>query len=597
LQKPVLEINTRTVYLSIPYLGDLNKSKLDVLRRAVITMRKMPPAPPVLFNGQMRDDELLTADNEGRERGESSRRFAILVDLRNRSAIAFSGLADFLECRPLLSFMLLMTVFVPSALGHSLNKLLWHDELFTFYIAQASTLSSLFRETRLVDLNPPLAYLLTRASFFLFGINTLTVRLPELAGFVLAMLSLFLFVRHRAGTLYGVLAATLLYTGPALDLLAEARPYGLLLGFGCLSLLGWQKARNHHRFAVALLMLGAFGMLLSHVFSIFLWTALAMAEAIRILRSRRIEWSLVLAWTVPLVCLATYFPLLHTHGAGIFPVAFQPKFHTIFSFYNSSIGTEATSLLLTALGMLMLVGRRSLRGGTDWILSDAEWTAAIFMVGIPVVILAQLIRSHAAFFPRYGLSGNIGISVLTAIFLAWWTRCDPRAALICIVVALFTAGELHFTIDTFLHRPILKATEPISPPCEACARARELDPSIPFVDASGLTFLEMDHRENASMLRNVFYLTDPVASTQYAHANIFEAMALEKSLFPIRANVSSYSEFIRILRHFFVIGDYSYPEDWLLRKLQADGATLRMLGQTTNSYKDKDLYDVSFPSS
>jgi hypothetical protein len=123
---------------------------------------------------------------------------------------------------------------------------------------------------------------------------------------------------------------------------------------------------------------------------------------------------------------------------------------------------------------------------------------------------------------------------------------------------------------------------------------KQLDASIPLVDASGLTFLEMDHREDAATLSRVFYLTDPAGSFQFAHANIFESMALEHSVFPMRANVSTYSDFIQHHRRFFVLGQYDYAEDWLLRKLQADGASLRMLGSTTNSYKDKDLYEVSF---
>src|SRR5712671_3986997 len=101
------------------------------------------------------------------DRGEAhgSRHFASFYNLRNRFATAFSRLADALEAHPLISFLLLMMVFVPSVLGRSLEKPLWHDELFTFYISQAPDLSSLFRDTRLIDLNPPLSYLLTRGGF------------------------------------------------------------------------------------------------------------------------------------------------------------------------------------------------------------------------------------------------------------------------------------------------------------------------------------------------------------------------------------------------------------------------------------------------
>ena len=529
-----------------------------------------------------------------------NRRLASFYKNRDRFAGALSRLADALEAHPVISFMTLVMVFVPGVLGRSLEKPLWHDELFTFYISQAPNFSSLLRETRLIDLNPPVSYLLTRASFSLFGVNTLTTRLPEMAGFLLAMLSLFIFVRRRAGTLYGILAATLLFTGVAGELAIEARPYGLLLGFGSLSLLAWQKARAHDRFAIPLLLIGGFGMLLSHVFCLFIWAMLAAAEAVRIFLRRRIEWPLVIAWTLPLVSIAIYLPLLRMHASGIFPAAFLPNAKSIIVYYEDRTEPEIACVLLAALVMLMLVGRRAFQGARSWFLSASEMTSTILLIATPIVLILELRLSHAVFFSRYATAGSIGIAILAAILLARWTGRDTRAAIVCIAIALVTGGQLRFSgelpsaVRAVLHQHILTTTEPVVEPCETCMRTAQLDPSIPLVDASGLTFLEMDHREDTSTLSRVFYLTDPKASAEFSHANIFEGMELEQSLFPMRANVSTYSDFIQRHPRFFVLGDYHFPEDWLLRKLQADGATLRMLGPTKNSYRDKDLYEVSF---
>jgi hypothetical protein len=529
-----------------------------------------------------------------------SRHFASVYNFRDRLAAAFSRLTNSLDAHPVVSFLLLVIVFVPAVLGRSLEKPLWHDELFTFYISQSPDLSSLLWKTRHIDLNPPLSYLLTRVSFSLFGINTLTTRLPEMAGFLLAMLSLFLFVRRRTGTLYGLLTATLLFTGAAGDLAVEARPYGLLLGFGSLSLLAWQKARAHDRFAIPLLLIGGFGMLLSHVFTVFIWGILAASEVARIALRRRIEWQLVIAWILPLVSIATYLPILHTHGSSIFPPAFLPNAKSILVFYESRTEPEIVCLLLTGLVMIVLVGRRAFQRARTWFLSVAEMTSVILLIAIPVILVIDLRHSHAVFFSRYATAGSIGISVFAAILLARWTALDTRAPVVCGVIALLTAGQLRLSGDlrdavrAVLHQHILTQTEPVFEPCQTCVLARQLDASIPLVDASGLTFVEMDHREDAATLSRVFYLTDSAASFQFAHANIFESMALEHSVFPMRANVSTYSDFIQHHRRFFVLGQYDYAEDWLLRKLQADGASLRMLGPTTNSYKDKDLYEISF---
>ena len=513
--------------------------------------------------------------------------------LRAHLESLFTRLANFLEAQPLLSCLLLLCLTLPGMLGNSLNKPLWHDELFTYYIAQARDIPALLKDIRLIDLNPPLSYLATRLSYSIFGVNTLSCRLPEILGFLLAMLSLYLFVRRRAGTLYGLLAAGLLYAGAPGALAIEARPYGLLLGFSALSLLAWQLARERKSFAVLLAFAGC-GLLLSHIFSVFVWASLAAAEAVRVAQRRKLEWSLVLAWSLPLVCLFTYLPQLRAHSQAIFPGAFQPGVGTLFRFYNTWVEADVRTLLLTGVALLLLSGRRTFRGRLEPYLTLPEWASIGFLFAIPLVVLLVLIRSHSAFFVRYATAGNIGLCVIAAVLLASWTTRDTRAALVCLSVAFTVSGQLGAAVSALRHRSIFTQTEPKPATCQACELSQKLDPTLPFVDASGLTFLEMDHRENAAMLHRVFYLTDRQASWQYAHASIFEGMQTEKELFPIRANVSTYSAFIKTHRRFFVFGEYDFPEDWLLRKLEADGASLRLLGQTNNSYKDKDLYYVSF---
>lgn len=516
-----------------------------------------------------------------------------VLRLRAKITSLVTKLADSLEAQSLLSFLLLLLATVPGMLGNSLEKPLWHDELFTYYISQSSSLSALLKDTQLVDLNPPLSYLATRLSYSIFGINTLSCRLPELLGFLLAMLSLYLFVRRRAGTLYGLLAAGLLYAGAPGALAIEARPYGLLLGLSALSLLAWQLARERRRFALLLALAGC-GLLLTHIFSVFVWAALAAAEAIRIIQRRKVDWGLILAWTVPLVCTVTYLPQLRAHHQAIFPAAYQPGMGTLFQFYNLWVQADVRTVLLTGLLLLLLAGPRTLRGKMQSYLTQPEWASAAFLFAIPLGVLLVLIRSHSAFFVRYATAGNIGLCLIATMLLASWTTRDLRAALLCLAIAFTVSGQLGAAVNALRHKPIFTRTEPRPAVCQACELSRRLDPTLPFVDASGLTFLEMDHREDASMLRRIYYLTDPIASRQYAHANIFEGMQIEKELFPIRANVSTYSAFIRVHRSFFVLGEYDSPEDWLLRKLEADGASLRLLGETEGSYKDKDLYYVSF---
>ncbi len=223
-----------------------------------------------------------------------------------------------------------------------------------------------------------------------------------------------------------------------------------------------------------------------------------------------------------------------------------------------------------------------------------DWDGTLLLLLSPTVVAIQLMRAHAAFFARYGIPASLSISILAAVLLAFWTRDDTRAALGCILLAFFVSREARFAAGAVVHRHLLTQTEPVNDPCQPCTLTAALDPSIPLVDASGIAFVEMSNRESDQTLSRVYYLTDPVASKAIAHANIFEGMALEKDVLPLRGNVASYPEFIRQHRRFFVFGDYGYPEDWLLKKLTADGATLRFLGPVKSSYTSHDLYYISF---
>jgi hypothetical protein len=227
--------------------------------------------------------------------------------------------------------------------------------------------------------------------------------------------------------------------------------------------------------------------------------------------------------------------------------------------------------------------------------SAAELFALLGFFAVPAILALYLMHRHGAFFFRYGIVANIAVATLIPVFLAWFTRGSRIVAWIT-ASALFLWSLLpaHILIPQ-LHpsRLTLSIRKPAA--CEACVLANRIAPELPFVDASGLTYLEMDSREDTGFLSRVYYLTDPSASVRYAHANIFEGMQAAKDAFPIRANVEQYSTFVREHPTFLVFGTYDYPEDWLLRKLHADGAHLCLLRTVGDpQFKDRQLWKITF---
>ncbi len=510
--------------------------------------------------------------------------------------------AQWVEAHAWLPLLGLILLFLGAALTGSHSKPLWHDELFTYYLAQAPSLRAMWADLRIHDLNPPLAYLLTRWSFAAFGINTLATRLPEIFFFLVMMLGVFRFVSRRMGPAFGLFAAALLLLGKTFELGFEARPYTLLLGFLAVALAAWQESvSGNRRLGLALLFLANTGMLLSHIFSVPAIFAIVAAEAWRSRLQRRIDWPVLAVLLLPLLTTLLYLPMLRNHGAALYPAAFQPTGETIFEFYIGLIEREFIALLLTSLLLLVLLGPSALRGRGGWGFTQPEWVALIGLLSLPLGLMLELMVTHGAFFPRYGSAATVAVVCLAAALLSRWTsaggRRDARAALVGFLIALAISDHTYAGLEAIftgqlLHSP--RNSEPILPACGACATAAAAD--LPLVCASGLTVLEMNPNEPAPTTARLFYLTDTEASTHYAHANIFEQTPLLVQRFHLSGHASNYASFLRAHPHFIVLGKYDWPEDWLLRKLVDDGAEVRVLGRTHDEYRDRELYEVKVGS-
>lgn len=512
-----------------------------------------------------------------------------------REGLARAG--GWIETHGKLTLGLLLALYLLAELGYSLAAPLWHDELFTFYIAQAPSTRAMLALTRRVDLNPPLSYLLTRLSFKLFGVGTLQCRLPEIAGFALGLAAIFTFVRRRAGAAFGLMAAALFFSSRAGDLIMQARPYGLMLGTSALALVSWQSAsdpatKDRWRANIGLL-LALTALLLTHVFGLLFWASLALAEAVQCFQNRRVDLQRSMALLVPLLATLSYVPLLRNHAQSAFPPAFQPTGNDIFGFYIGHMDRELVCLWLSALLIVVVAGRSWLRGTRRFVLTTPEWFAISGCIAAPLVLIVHLMIDHGAFFDRYGVIACLGCSILFAVLFCWWTGGRAGAALVATVIALLITARIPDALTAVAEGHIFKHTEPVVEPLDI---SRLANPALPLVIASGLTFLEMQEREPRSLLDRTVHLQDPAAALRYAHATIFGGLPEEVQLFKLHRNTQGYSDFLSQHPAFYVLGTYDYPEDWLLRKLQADGARMEVLGRIDDSYKDHELYLVHLHS-
>jgi hypothetical protein len=502
---------------------------------------------------------------------------------RARNRLENAQIPSFLTRLALLG--LLVFYFLITAIMST--RQLWHDELFTYYIAQAPSLNRLWEELHL-DLNPPLSYLAARASLALLGDHPYAVRFPSILAFLAGSLCLYIWVARRLRPSYGFLAMLAFWSTPFFYYSSEARPYGLVIGFFGMALLAYENAIQPDRRAssVVLLAISVAGMMVSHLFAVFYLAPFGLAELVRLYQRRKADVGVWAALVIPAFFPFIYLSLVARFQNSVFPESFQASLHRVWTFYIGTLKPEGPMLLLALLIALLVAFRPERPAVSPKAMPDLLDVAFIMgSLAIPVAINIVLMRSHGAFFDRYGGPAAFGLALMTVFLIAAYTNMSRLAAVAasCVLLLYIPLENALSNAAQLLHRQ----------PPSATATIDAVEPDLPLVAASGLTFLEMDKYANPVTVARLHYLTDTQLAIQYAHATIFEGFPLLKRYFPIRAGVDSFHPFIQQHPKFLVLGTPGYPEDWLLRKLMADGDELKYLGEFPGPYKDSSLYEVT----
>ena len=467
------------------------------------------------------------------------------------------------------------------------TRYLWHDELFTYYIAKAPSLAALWRQLPL-DLNPPLVFLATRASLRVLGDNPYAVRLPAILGFLLGSLCFYKFVSNRLRPSYGILAMLVFWATPFEYFATEARPYGLIIGFFGLAMLAWQQAVKPERRAssVWLLALAVIGMMSSHVLALIYIVPFCLAELYRWYRRRRFDWAVWAALVLPSIIVFVYVPLVARYTESDFPAGTQASPAKVIGFFYRMLEPESL-FFLAAVCLALLVGfRRERKGDESLSFSTLEWIFTWALCLIPVLVNLAMMRHRGIAYPRYSGPAVLVYGILFAVFIAMYTkRSRLAAATASCVLLLCIAGSnvapVLGAVRVLRSRGAVRLSDAIS----------SVHPELPLVTASGIHFLEMDKYADPATVSRLYYLTGRDLAIKYAHATIFEGLPDLKRSFPIRATVEPYRQFVAEHPRFLVLGLMYYPEDWLLRRLLDIHASLQYLGD----YNGSQLYLVTMP--
>ena len=475
------------------------------------------------------------------------------------------------------------------------TRMLWNDELLSLYISQLTNASDFIAALSTgADQQPPPFYVLTHGVLAGFGTTHVTIRLPEIVGFLVMSLCLFRFVSKRLPVLYGLVAMVFPFVTGAYSYAYEARPYGLVLGFSSMSLLCWQEAaeRSQRLWWLLGLALSSAATLASHYYAVFLMVPLGIGEVVRSLSRRHLDvpiWIALLSALLPLLAFIPLMQQIWTYAPHFWA---KPEWTSIVWFYESLLTPTAVPLvaafLAASLWSLREKGHESPPHLAVVTFPRHEVAAAIGFVAIPIVAIAVAKFVTGAFTDRYTLSAVIGVSILGTIALYRVPR-QPALLGVCFIVAALVwfvvMGKNQANDYVWTTTKWSQAYDFLQ---------KESDSSLPIVVADFHTFMTLAYYAPPDIAARTVYLADPHAAIQHLGQDTVDRGGLElRPWLPV--NIAEYDAYMSTQEQFLLFARVQ-PQDlnWLLYKLRSAPVQIELKGRiheyllfTVSAVKDR----------
>ncbi len=423
-----------------------------------------------------------------------------------------------IERHPLAGVSLFSILYFVGCLFIASMKLVWNDELFTYYIARLPHLSDVWKALATgAEQTPPLSYVITRADLALFGGSAVALRLPEILAFWVMGLCLFYFVAKRSSVLFGFVAMLFPLVTVAQYYATEARAYALVLGFAAFALLCWRWAIEgpYRRLALAGLAASLAAAIACHYYAVLVLVPFGLGEVVRALKSRKIDWAVWAALIFSLTPLLVFLPLIES--ARKFAPTFwaKPQWSSILFFFHHFLFLPGTVLPLLAILFLVMFCAAvpppeyaSGRAPSSPRPRAHEVAAALGFVVTPAVgvILGKTVVG--AFDDRYALPAVIGLSIIVAWGLDGASNGRPflGGAVAIMLCGVFVAKEVQTYRDAAVDRTDRAATYTFL--------EKRAAGTLPIVIAEPGPFVELSHRPPAYLRARLLYLADPALALQ-----------------------------------------------------------------------------------
>jgi hypothetical protein len=461
----------------------------------------------------------------------------------------------------------------------------WYDESLTVRLSRLAVPGELWRAlTAGFDLNPPLIYLATGLTRLLPGPETLTARLPGLIGYVVLLVSFFLFLRRRVGGWFALSAVALIplaeYT---IRFATEARAYMLLLGVTGCALVCWQATvERASRFAPVGLTVAVASALLLHVWALLLPFALAIGEALEAARARRVRWRVVWALAAAAPALLLYPALLRASTSQVFDrVVYGPTTDKLLTAFRSTV--PRLRVLAAAVAAAAVIGwwrsgrAAALPRATPWAaFPPPELAVLVVLLLSPLVPYVYATLATGAFMTRYALFAVPAVAGLVSAALHGIGRGDrlagQAAAVVCLIgVVLYlppkvpTTGTQNAVVDSL------------------ASLGDRLDPGVPLVLVNPVDVTAFDEQADDDLRARAVFVADPGLALAYTGANAIELGYLRgEPYLGIRVRRLSYAALAGGYPRLYLVGKWQ-ALSWLPQRLKDEGWLVTEIGGTRQS--------------
>lgn len=475
-------------------------------------------------------------------------------------------LAERIEKRKLLLISIFSGFYFAGFCLIAAEKVMWNDELFTFYIARLPHLSDVWKALLTgAEQTPPLSYVLTRAVWGLLGVSNLTTRLPEILGIWLMGLCILVFVSKRTTFLYGFVAMLFPLITEAFHYATEARAYALVLGFSSFALLSWQwAAEGRRRLGLLGLAAGVAAAVSSHYYAVLLLFPLSLGEVVRSVKRKRIDTAVWAALCLGLAPLVGFLPLIRSARTYAPHFWAKPHWISMLDFYHRFLLPPTVLVLPWVLVLVMAYAalRPEVRAPKPPLNVPAhEFAAVLGFVFIPVVgvILAKTVIG--AYDDRYVFSAVIGFCVV----MGWGLACafNGSAAMALAVCAMLFGAMIAKQVRSY-HSMV---EDQAARKATYTFLEQHATGAAPIVIANPAPFVELSHRPPAGLRARLLYLVDPQLGLKDTGTDDIEHGVVEMRHWA-GMNVEPFPAYLASGRDCFIyVQNYPDQYEWLIPEL------------------------------